>query len=77
MVHIGFNVFSTSYTLNGTVIKTISSIRDLGVQIDKLLKFHQHASITVNKANRVLSLISKSFVHLDAHMLSVLYRSLV
>ena len=52
-------------------------MRDLGAQIDSSLKFHQHTSITVNKANRVLSLISKSFMHLDAHMLSALYRSLV
>jgi len=77
VLHIGLDDYPSSYTLNGTVIESVSSMRDLGVQIDSSLKFHQHTSITVNKANRVLSLISKSFMHLDAHMLSALYRSLV
>jgi len=66
VLHIGLDDYPSSYTLNGTVIETVSSMRDLGVQIDSSLKFHQHTSITVNKANRVLSVISKSFMHLDA-----------
>jgi len=74
LLHIGLDDYPSSYTLNGNVIKTVCSMRDLGVQINSSLKFHQYTSITVNKANRVLS---KSFTHLDACMLSALYRSLV
>jgi len=77
ILHIGLDDYPSSYTLNGTVIETVFSMRDLGVQINSSLKFHQHTSITVNKANRVLSVISKSFMHLDVHMLSSLYRFLV
>jgi len=54
-LHIGLDVYSTSHTLNSIVIKTVSSIRDLGVQIDSSLKFHQHTFITVNMAESFLN----------------------
>ena len=52
-------------------------MRDLGVTIDCDMKFHSHAISAVSKANRVLSLISKSFVNVSPDMLPILYKSLV
>ena len=39
-------------------------MRDLGVIIDSDVKFHSHVNSAVSKANRILSLIRKSFVNL-------------
>ena len=41
------------------------------------LTFHQQTSKVVQKANRVLSLIKKSFEYITTDMLPVLYKSLV
>ena len=40
--------------------------RDLGVQVDKVLRSSQHIETQVNKANRLLDLIRRSYKHLDA-----------
>ena len=40
--------------------------KDLGVEVDKDLRFLQHIETQVNKANRLLGLIRKSYKHLDA-----------
>ena len=36
-------------------------MKDLGVNIDSLLKFHKHTNLTVSKANCALRLIRKTF----------------
>ena len=51
--------------------------KDLGVVIDKDLKFHQQTASAVKKANMALGLIKKSFAFLDDQMLPLLYKSLV
>jgi len=47
--------------LNGTIIEDVDSVEDLGIQMNKQLKYHQQTSIVVQKANKVLPLINKSF----------------
>ena len=39
--------------------------KDLGVYIDPKLKFSSHWEQKVNKANKILGLIHRSYVHLD------------
>ena len=41
------------------------------------LKFHKHTATAINKANRILGLIKKSFVNFDTNSLPLLYKSLV
>ena len=76
-LRIGPQSHSAAYTLDGIGIDSVEHIRDLGVIIDSDLKFHYHVNSAVSKANRILSLISKSFVNLSVDMLPVLYKSLV
>ena len=45
--------------------------------MDTQLKFHKQTSKVVQKANRVLSLIKKSFKYITTDTLPVLYKSLV
>ena len=51
--------------------------KDLGVTIDSELKFEEHISNKVNKANSIAGLIRRSFAHLDGPLLKRLYTTFV
>lgn len=51
--------------------------KDLGVYVDNKLNFERHIETQVNKANRILGLIRRSFDNLDEHSLPMLYKSLI
>ena len=65
------------YYLNGTVIDSTDSYKDLGIILDHQLKFHQHSTEVTVKANWLLGLIRKSFDHLDSEMLTKLFTAFV
>ena len=50
---------------------------DLGVTIDSELRFEEHISKKVNKANSIVGLIRRSFAHLDGNLFKRLYTTLV
>ena len=58
------------YYLNGVIIDSVDSQKDLGILFDNQLKFHHHTTTIVTKANRLLGLIKRSFDHLDSDMSS-------
>ena len=45
--------------------------------MDPKLKFDQHVELIANKANRMLGLITRSFIFLDGPTVKKLYSSLV
>ena len=49
----------------------------LGVTFDPSLKFSRHVGLIVNKANKILGIIKRSFTYMDADMFQVLYKTLV
>ena len=51
--------------------------RDLGVQVDKDLRFSQHIETQVNKANRLLGLIRRSYEPVDAESMQLLFVAFV
>ena len=51
--------------------------KDLGVYIDPKLTFSSHCEQKVNKANKILGLIRRSYVHLDTVTVKTLFTSLV
>jgi hypothetical protein len=51
--------------------------KDLGVTFEPNLKFDKHISNCVNKAQRILAMIRRSFDHMDKDMFLVLYKSIV
>ena len=65
------------YKMNGKKLKQITEEKDLGVIVDKDLKFHQQSAAAVKKANSRLGIIKKSFASLDDKTLPLLYKSLV
>ncbi len=49
------------YTLNGHDLEQVHQEKDLGVIIDDQLKFRTHTSNAINKSNKILAIIKKSF----------------
>ena len=47
------------------------------MQVDPELKFNQHVELIVNKANKMLELIRRSFTFLDGPTVKKVYSSLV
>ena len=50
------------YMLDDCVISSSNVVRDLGILVDKDLKFHEHTLSVAARANRLLGIIRKSFV---------------
>ena len=75
-VHFGPET-NSSYNMAGDEITKSTEEKDLGITIDNKLKFQQHISIQVKKANQKLGIIYRSFSHMDKEMFLVLYKSLV
>ena len=58
-------------------LETVHEIRDLGATIDKDLSFESHINEKISKANRIVGLIRRAFVHLDEIIFAQLFKSLV
>ena len=54
-LHLGSSHCYGNYFINGTIISSVCFVRDLGVNVDSLLKFHTHTSMVTAKANRILA----------------------
>ena len=60
IMHLGYDNGKHEYTLNGTTLMETTEEKDLGVLIDKDLKFSSHIKGIVAKANRMIGLIKIS-----------------
>ncbi|MES9905973.1 MAG: reverse transcriptase family protein [Sedimenticola sp.] len=58
-------------------LTTVTQEKDLGLLIDNKLKFSEHTTKSVSKANRNLGLIFRTFTYLDKDMFVQLFKSLV
>ncbi|VVC94349.1 unnamed protein product [Leptidea sinapis] len=50
------------YKINGTVLTQVDFIRDLGVTLDRQLKFNIHIDTIANKALKILALLSPNVI---------------
>ena len=79
-LHIGARQQPATYTMNSGQeqyeIEKVSSEKDLGVIMDKALNFSEHISSKINKANRNLGLIFRTFTYMDKEMFLNLYNQL-
>ena len=53
------------------------TVKDLGIAFDTELKFRKHISNCINKGNRVICLIRRSFLHITNKSFSKLYKTLI
>lgn len=70
------DVEDRDYTMYGNIKKTRVE-KDIGVVIDDKLKFSDHLAEKVNKANRIVGLIRRTFMHLEPAIIKPLYTALV
>ena len=82
VLHIGKNNLNSSYNLlnkTGETVKLENTLfeKDLGVTIDSSLKFSNHIANQVNKANRILGLIRRTYQFFDVPSFRPLFTSLV
>ena len=77
ILHIGKNNKKHEYWMNGKLLESITEEKDLGVLIDKDLKFHKQTAAAVKKANSVLGVIKRTFAKRDEETFPLLYKSLV
>ena len=66
-----------SYILCNRTIPATRIFKDLGITINDRLSFDEHVSLTVNKARRMLGMISRSFSQRDIHASINLYKTYV
>ena len=65
------------YTLANKELKDVDNVKDLGIIVDSELKFGQHMSVKINKANSIMGTIKRTFKHLDVETFKLLYCSQV
>ena len=70
-------VHTHQYELYDEQLDHVFEETDLGVTIDSELKFDEHVSKKVNKANSIVGLIRRSFAHLDGKLFKRLYTTFV
>ena len=58
-------------------MQEVGAEKDLGVYMDRDLKFREQAAAAVSKASRVMAVIRRSFQLLDKTTLPTLYKTLV
>jgi len=51
--------------------------KDLGIKFNSSLKFDEHINLTVNKVNKIIGLIKRTFKFMDKSLFLTLYKSLV
>ena len=66
-----------NFTYHLGSVETSCEMNNLGVIIDKELKYHAHTLQTVSKVNRLLGIISKTFSGLDTNIFSYLYKTII
>ena len=65
------------YTLNNTKLEDITHEKDIGVTVDKDLKFEMHMQAKINKATSVMGIIRRSFSYMDCSIFTKLYKALI
>lgn len=80
-LHIGNHDINYQYKMEteqeSIIVEKVTTEKDLGVTIDTSLKFSEHINNKVNKANRNVGLIFRTFTFMDPEMFLNLYKSIV
>ena len=81
VVHLGANNPKQDYYMKfGNTVQTIKKSdgeKDLGVLVDEKLMFSKHIEAMVQKANKVLGILKRSFKHVPVKEYVMLYKSIV
>ena len=64
-------------TLHRQELEHVFELKDLGVILDAVLKFAEHISMKVEKANTIIGLIRRTFSYLDGPLFKKLFTTFV
>ena len=76
-LHFGYNNVNNEYTLWNEIIKSCDEESDLGVIISRTLKLSSQCIAAAKSANKILGMISRTFVNKNSKTMLKLYQSLV
>ena len=65
------------YKISQQELEHVFEEKDLGILIDSNLRFEEHISSKVNKANAIMGLIRRTFTFLDCKLFKKLYTTFV
>ena len=77
LMHLGSTNQGLGYQMAEVELGAVKKEKDLGVFIDDTLKFHEQTAAAAGRANRILGLIKRTFVALDATTLPLLFKAMV
>jgi hypothetical protein len=77
VIHLGHNNPCSEYFLYGSELKPSEQERDLGVIVDKSLKFSEQCNVVASKANSQLGMIKRTIISRDKSIITKLYKALV
>jgi hypothetical protein len=81
VMHMGRNNPCVSYTMklgdSNIDLKKCEEEKDLGVTFDRNLSFDPHIQNSINKANKMIGVIKRTFLYLDRDTFIKLYKALV
>ena len=77
VMHFGSKNRKNYYHINGRLISPVMQEKDLGVIISADLKAENNVVYSVNKANRILGMIKRTFSYLNHEMLAQLFKVFV
>ena len=77
VMHAGINNPHNNYYLDGILLPTVDSEKDLGVYVNSKLDWSDHIAASIKKANACISWISRTMITRDASVMINLYKSLV
>ena len=69
--------FYYHYDMDGHVLKKSTCEKDIGVHVDNNLNFKEHINNTINKANRVLAIVRKTYDFMDIPTFRYIFKGLI
>jgi len=76
-MNLGKNNDKHQYAMGSKAIENVKNEKDVGVSFDSELKFNEHISLKVNKANQAIGMIRITFTCMDPNIFIPLYKSYV
>ena len=78
MMNIGSRTDPTfDYKMEAHTLNYSTCEKDLGVFIDNKLNFDKHISSAINKANRIMAIVRKTFDNMDKEIFLSIYKGLI
>ena len=77
VMHLGKNNQCHSYFLDGNLLPTVDSEKDLGITVNKTVDWKEHVSNIIKKAKSVTAWVSRSIISRSPEIMTKIYKSLV